>query len=185
MIGSRIKDALILYENGSTEGAFICILIAVAATARKRYSRKEYPNDSEVFKKFLLDEMGTITGGPDSGVAFYCDGKYSVALEHIIYKILRCSLVHEGYSPQELRFTEPVIENGKTFNHLDLETDVIGLPTGWIWNLARVVISAPENHGEFNIVLPEKYPHDAGIKLTYPDNDPARSGVPGIENIKD
>jgi len=178
MIRDRIEDALILWKSNRIEGAFVSILIAVAATAKKRYSRKKF-KDNEIYKKFLLDEMGSITGGPSQNVKFYHNGKYKVPLENIIYNILRCELIHEGATPQTIHFEEPILDNRKIYNTLKLY-DPIGFPIGWIWNLARIVINAPENADEFRnvkIQIPIEYPNNAGIMVSYPEDDPKRTGI--------
>jgi hypothetical protein len=183
MIYERIKDALILWNEKSIDGACISILIAVAATARKRYPRSILKKDKDAYQKFILDEMGIITGGPDKGVKFYFNGNYKVPLERILYEFLRCKLIHEGALPTEFDFTEPVIENGKKYNVLNLHGLVVGIPIGWIWNLARATVKAPENKEEFigqKIVFPSDYPENAGLKLDYPDEDPARTGIDNI-----
>ena len=51
-IRNRIDDALILWENGREEGAFLSALIAVAATARLSYPKMK---DRECFEQFLRD----------------------------------------------------------------------------------------------------------------------------------
>jgi hypothetical protein len=183
MILNRIKDSIILWKEKSIDGACISILIAAAATTRKRYPKNIIKYDRDAYQKFILDEMGTITGGPSSEVKFYFNGRYKVPLEEILYEFLRCNLVHEARLPIEFNFTEPVTENGDKYNVLSLHDPVIGIPIGWIWNLARAIVKAPENDKEFighNIIFPNEYPADAGLKLDYPDEDPARTGIDNI-----
>jgi hypothetical protein len=145
-IKNRIEDAKLLWAAGRKEGAFIMVLISVAATSRKRYP-KPMP-DPEAFKKFILDEMGTITGGPKYNVAFPFKGNDKTPLENILYHHLRCQLVHEGAMPESIVFTPPKIEKGKVFNVLRL-TDPLGFPEGWVINLSRAVQEAPENSDIF------------------------------------
>lgn len=158
-VRERIEDAKALWETGRKEGAFIQILIAAAATARKRYpkpppktplipGRRPQPGepapDNVAFRTFILDEMDKITGGMKYNVAFPFQGSDKVPLEHILYNQLRCHLLHEGETPKSIVFTEPVIENGKSYSVLKL-TDPLGFPEYWLWNLARAVAQAPEN----------------------------------------
>ena len=56
-IRNRLEDARVLSANGRQEGAFASVLIAAAATSRKRYNRKVW-DDGEAFKNFIYDEMG-------------------------------------------------------------------------------------------------------------------------------
>lgn len=187
-VRERIYDAKILWEAGRLEGAVIQILIAFAATVRKRYPKKSY-HDNVAMKAFILEDIVKITNGPRENVAFYHDGKY-MSLESFLYTIIRCKLVHEGCLPDTMVFTLPEkgdgIPKGKApdgnpydcllMNHLKLE-DVTGFPIGWIWNLIRVVAEAPENKNDFEdckYPLPDGYSINAGIALTYPDEHPER-----------
>ena len=61
-VRDRLEDARILTAAGRKQGAFIQVLIAAAATSRKRYPKNEW-DDSESFRNFIYDEMGVITGG--------------------------------------------------------------------------------------------------------------------------
>ena len=140
-IKNRLEDAQLLWSAGHKEGAFVMVLIAVAATARKRYPKPK--PDNEAFKSFVVDEMGTITGGPKYGVRFPFKGK-DTPLAIILYHHLRCQLVHEGEIPESIVFTKPEFKDGKMYNILHL-VDPLGFPEGWICNLAKAVREAPEN----------------------------------------
>ncbi len=164
-IRDRIEDAKLLWNAGRKEGAFLQILIAVAATARKRYPKPpkgvkgvpnsqrpmpgEYANDATSFKTFILDEMEKITGGPKYNVAIPFQGNARTPLEDILYSHLRCHMIHEGETPPTITFTEPIVDNGKSYSTLKL-SDPLGFPEFWMWNLARVVAQAPENCALFD-----------------------------------
>ena len=141
-IRDRLEDARMLSALGRREGAFIHVLIAAAATSRRRYPKKKWV-DGEAFKNFIYDEMGIITGGPKYAVAFPFQGKQT-PLEDILYHHLRCQLVHEGEMPGSIVFTEPVVEDGRVSHSLHLTTP-LGFPAGWIEHLATAVWLAPEN----------------------------------------
>jgi hypothetical protein len=181
MLRNRIDDAVFLASHGRTSGSLLSVLVAVAATARKRYPKSRY-SDREAFEGFITDEMSKITGGAQRGVKFYYNGVYDVPLEQVLYKIIRCQLVHEGYLPDELSFSMPVEEGGKAYNVLGLY-DPIEIPIGWIWNLAAAVMEAPENADEFavgHVQLPSYYRKNATIKAEVPKEGPARLGVKGL-----
>lgn len=160
-VRDRIDDALLLWKNGRRDGAFISILIAAAATARKRYPKPkrgekatkprpspgEPASDSVAFKTFILDEMDKITGGPKYNVIFPFQGK-DTPFEDILYAYLRCELLHEGKTPATVRFTEPQIRDGKSYSVVELR-DPLGIPIFWLWNLARAVAQAKENRPLF------------------------------------
>jgi len=187
-VRARIEDAKCLWAAEHQEGAVILVLIAVAATVRKRYARPM--SDKEAYKRFIHDELEKITNGPTQNVAFYFRKEHHRSIEDLIYTFIRCELVHEGSLPEDIQFTQPVLGDGKPrghspdgtpydgrlFNNLVL-ADVLGFPIGWIWNLIRVVAEAPENHSEFPdgvYPVPEKYSVRAGFSLEYPDEHPDR-----------
>ncbi|MEX2306143.1 MAG: hypothetical protein WD738_01025 [Pirellulales bacterium] len=141
-IRQRLEDARTLSAAGSQDGALIQVLIAAAATSRKRYARGKY-SDGDSFKNFIYDEMGVITGGPKYDVAFPFQGE-KTPLEDILYVHLRNQLVHEGEMPETIVFTEPAFKDGVIHHTLHLGSP-LGFPAGWIEHLATAVWLAPEN----------------------------------------
>lgn len=138
----RLEDARVLFSAGRQQGAFVAVLVAAAATARKRYPSDEW-DDSEAFRNFIYDEMGVITGGPKYGVAFPFQRRLTL-LEDLLYYHLRCQLVHEGSMPETIVFKDPVLVQGKSCNAMHLGSP-LGFPVGWIDRLATAVWLAPEN----------------------------------------
>jgi hypothetical protein len=49
----RVEDAMLLSENGRRDGAFLVALIAVAATARRRFPARTLVGDREAFAGFV------------------------------------------------------------------------------------------------------------------------------------
>lgn len=141
-IRKRLEDARALSLDGSQDGAFTMVLIAAAATSRKRYPHPKY-KDNEAFKNFIYDEMGVITEGAKYGVKLPFMGK-DTPLENILYKHLRCQLVHEGELPESIIFTEPAYQGGEVHHTLSLGTP-LGFPAGWVEHIATAVWLAPEN----------------------------------------
>ncbi len=106
-IQARIEDAGVLADNGRLEGALLLLLVAVAATSRKRYPAKPRKNkpkpskpgqpltDREAFTKFLKDEPERwhLTKGQDTFVSFRGSAH---PIEEFLYEYLPCNLVHEG-----------------------------------------------------------------------------------------
>lgn len=141
-IRSRLEDATILFSAGRREGAFVQVLVAAAATSRKRYKQDEW-DDAESFKNFIYDELGVITNGMKYNVAFPFLGR-DTPLEDIFYHHLRCQLVHEGVMPETISFTETREEHGKKCSVLKLENP-FGFPITWVETLATAIWLAPEN----------------------------------------
>lgn len=163
-VRTRIDDAKFLSDDGRKEGAFTQILLAFAATARKRYpqyvpgqrqntSKEHRPlpgepaHDNIGFKSFVLDELDKITGGPKYNVVLPFKGK-NVPFEAILYEHVRNAAFHESSTPN-VSFTERVFSHGQLQNVLRLN-DPIGIPEMWFWNMARVVALAPENRPLFD-----------------------------------
>ena len=122
-VQARVEDAGMLADNGRYEGAMLLLLIAVAATSRKRYPRgmlsKKYPkkkmSDGEAFTTFLKDEMRRLVKEHDDFIVY--DGEKK-PVEEFLYKYLRNQLVHEGRTPIDLY----PMRNGDVLT-IDYQTD--------------------------------------------------------------
>lgn len=99
-IEDRLRDAELLQQHDHYEGALLSTLVAVAALARRRY-----PNagDREGFQKLLKTFH-------DWTIEVEFRGS-PVDTDHLLYKWMRCQLVHEAALPPDLRidhgFTVP------------------------------------------------------------------------------
>lgn len=106
-VQARVEDAGVLAENGRYEGALLMLLIAVAATSRKRYPKdtpskknpKNNMSDHEAFTTFLRDEIWLLVKEHSDFVVY--EGKQR-PIEEFLYQYLRCHLVHEGRTPVDL-----------------------------------------------------------------------------------
>jgi hypothetical protein len=141
-IRSRIEDALILYQSGRYEGAFLNALVAVAATARL-----EDPNrtmrDGECFEAFLDNQRRGI-------IKIEFRGELNT-VPHIFYKWFRCELVHEGGLPFDVQFIdtdEMSIRAGGAPEY------VLKISRGWFKWLVNSVVAAPCNAHKFADKLP-------------------------------
>lgn len=152
-IRARLEEARVLARAELREGSFILVLIAAAATSRKRYADHKW-DDSEAFKNFIYDELGVITNAFKYNVKFPFQGR-DTPLEDIFYSHLRCHLVHEGAMPRSVIFTEPFKENGKTLGTVVLK-DPFGFPIAWVENLATAVWLSPENDDLWQDELKER-----------------------------
>jgi hypothetical protein len=92
----RVDDALVLWNGGRREGAFLIALIAVAARAR-RDSPPPIP-DRESFERFIRAHFSV-------RISVEFRGQLE-PLERIFYKWLRCELVHDGGLPVDVSFTK-------------------------------------------------------------------------------
>ncbi|MDH4240222.1 MAG: YhcH/YjgK/YiaL family protein [Phycisphaerae bacterium] len=138
-IRARLQDAEILYRNGRKEGALLSVLVAVAATSKKRYPKVK--SDKEAFIKFAGEEMFKITGGIRKYRLKFRNE--IITLEDLLYKFVRCELAHEGNIPEDIVFEE-------NYDQRYVVTDrQIILPYRLLKGLALAVIEAPENKDLF------------------------------------
>jgi len=148
-IKSRVEDAIVMWNAGRKEGAWVFALIAAAATSRKRYPRPI--KDNESFKAFIQDiTMTLVYGKPASEkrpMVIFGDKP----LADIIYQDMRCKLLHEG----EIEGTV-VLDACKLVDGSMTGTMRVGgngkpheFPDFWAINLLKAVREAPENRDQF------------------------------------
>jgi hypothetical protein len=133
-IRDRIDDALLLWENGRHEGALLCALVALAATARKRYPKL---GDREGFERFFSEARRVVIGVEYRGEC-HC-------IEHVLYKWLRCQLVHEAGLPLDLKLMEEDEPNTMSVRAGGAPEYVLKIGHGWFGEIVRSVVNAPEN----------------------------------------
>jgi hypothetical protein len=153
-VQARIEDAGLLADNGRYEGALLMLLVAVAATSRKRYPRgtpsKKHPSkkmgDREAFQTFVRDEVWRLVKEYKDFVVFR--GKQR-PIEEFLYEFLRNELIHEGGTPVDLH---PLHDGAVlTINYAD--GSGISFTPLLLTRLNDVVWRAPEN--SYAAVKPE------------------------------
>lgn len=174
-IKQQIEDAHFLAANNRHLGALIVLMLAIAATSRRRFPKGtnslENPSktmgDREAFTLFLggrirhllfggygADEVG------NSGILVSFKGK-QLDLAYILYKYYRCELVHEGELPQDIEFKPSTDQNNSGVSITS--GDKMVLDYGWINLLISVVELAPCNSREFGfkeLVAPDALDED-------------------------
>lgn len=133
-IKRRLEDAILLWKEGRQEGAFLSVLIAVAATARKRYPKAK---DRESFEQFLKDSH-TVRLSVEYRSECH-------PIEHVLYKWLRCQLVHEGGIPIDIQFMEEAKHGSMTVRAGGAPEYILKIGTGWFHHMINSVMQAPEN----------------------------------------
>lgn len=141
-IRDRVDDALLLWEYGRREGAFLCALVAFAATARRRYPKM---SDRGSFERFLADSH-------KERVSVEYRGRCH-PIETIMYKWLRCQLVHEGETPVDLKFMDEQEPGGTSVRAGGAPEYILKIGFGWFDHMFAQVCGAPENSGEFADLL--------------------------------
>lgn len=139
-VRDRVEDALILWESGRLEGAFLNALVAVAATARR-----EDPGtvgDRKCFESFLARQR------PGS-MSFEYRGECR-PIQEIFYKWLRCELVHEGAVPVDIQFMPDPEPGMLTIRAGGAPEYVLKISRGWFHEIIGYVVRSPANADLFN-----------------------------------
>ena len=153
-IRQQVDDALALAAGSRHEGALAMLLIAIGGSARKLYPSPKF-NDSDAFQWFLAERLGRILRGEpndartkESRITVPYRGR-QIDLALLLYKHLRCELVHESSLPNDVIF-KPA--NQATPQGVSIGVDENGcvvLDHGWLHILARVVSEADSNAADF------------------------------------
>ena len=149
-ISDRLADSRLLYSQGRRDGALLSVLVAVAATSRRRYPQPV--KDGDAFSQFIADEMLVVTGGAIENVNVKVPGadpeKYQdqmMPLGVCLYKFVRCQLAHEGTMPNSVEF----IEGGSDYSSIQVTESALRLSEDHMVRLGRTVEFAPENLDQF------------------------------------
>ncbi len=160
-IESRIEEAIILQQIGRFEGALTSVLIAVASTSRLRRPQGS-ASETEAFTLFLQEEHESIYGTECN-----MQGTMPIREPHnpttpartrtipnILYRYLRCTLVHEAGVPSNIGFVE------SSPNILSMSYDHTSgkfiFSTSWLERLIDVVVYSSENSVRFKEWLHHK-----------------------------
>jgi hypothetical protein len=133
-IVDRVQDAELLRDAGRREGALMSVLVAFAATARRVHPAPA--TDRDAFEGLFRDTVNLDLEVEFRGTAW--------PVETILYKWLRCELVHEGGLPVDIDFVDdgdgalPMIGGAPAHG-------VLRLGNGWYDLLLRTVVTHPVN----------------------------------------
>jgi hypothetical protein len=141
-VRDKIVDAQLLYANGRKEGALLSVLVAVAATSRKRYPLGT-KKDGDAFTSFLGEELTKVLRIGTYNVKFRSE---MITLQDLLYKFVRCNLTHEAILPNDIIF-----EKGDTMK-VSVDDNKITFSDRLIEILAQTVCNAEENKDEFKEV---------------------------------
>lgn len=156
-VRDRIEDSKLQFHGGRLEGALISVLLAVAATSRKRYPKNTTRlGDREAFVQFLIDERKKITGDQEVTIEFRGD---TLGLETFLYKFVRNCLIHEAELDDSVSF-----EYGDFLLDKRGTTDYFTFSSELILRLCFIVETAPENQGSFPDGRYDRLPEPCDLK---------------------
>jgi hypothetical protein len=140
-VRDRIEDSKLLFNAGRLEGALISVLLAAAATSRKRYPDRKTMRDRAAFEQFLTDERPKVLGGLEVNIEF---GGEMLRFESLLYRFVRSSLVHESQLEDSISFDygDFLLDKRGTTDHFTFSSELV-------IRLAFAVETAPENKGLF------------------------------------
>lgn len=95
-IADRLADADLLWRCGRREGALLSTLVAVGASARRAFPHIK--GDRAAFLAFMKTTHGWTITVEHRGT--------QVDIDHLLYKWLRCELVHEASLPPDVRIDD-------------------------------------------------------------------------------
>ncbi|SRR6266508_2780193 len=132
-IQARIADARILWDAGRLEGAFLNVLVAVAAASRAKYPTVK--SDREAFERFVTES---------SKVSLSVEFRGQLhPIAHILYKWLRCELIHEGAVPVDIVFMEEAEPFSMSVRVGGAPDNILKLGHGWFDHLAKAAQAVP------------------------------------------
>lgn len=135
-IQNRINDAIFLWENNHFEGAFLSVLVAVAATSRREYPKSEY-TDRQAFENFLNQ-------GVFKRISVEYRGECYPTFQ-IFYKWFRCELVHDRGLPIDIEFMPDTTPGTVSIRAGGAPDYVLKVSYGWFHSLIHAVVTAPIN----------------------------------------
>ena len=149
-VNDRIDDARVLYSQGRRHGSLLSVLIAVTATARKRFppntpSRTDPSKpmgDIEAFTTFLHDELTRLGVSLDRPLQYH--GR-ATTLEMLLYRLVRNELAPRADSQLEVQF-HPA---GGDAVEIDVVDDQLIVSDNLLDRLGRTVTQAAENASSF------------------------------------
>jgi hypothetical protein len=141
-VRTRVEDALLLWNNGRKEGAFLSALVAVAATSRRRFPDRKAVGDREAFVRFL-EAAHTVR------ISVEYRGE-CLPVEQIFYKWFRCQLVHEGGLPVDIEFMPDSVPGTVSVRAGGAPEYLLKVSDGWFDHMVGAVALAPENADELS-----------------------------------
>jgi hypothetical protein len=171
----QVDDAVFLMKNERYLGALTNLMLAVAASSRKTYPKKEtksfkFPNDTmrdnEAFKVFVSSSIRKMLFGDysdakseNTGISVnFREKQYD--LSEILYKFYRCELVHEGGLPTDVLFSPPNNDHSGLSFSISRDNNSFVLDHNLLNILLEIVINARCNKNIFNVKNNDIFPVD-------------------------
>lgn len=144
-IAARIQECTAKLALGDAENAFIQLAIAIDGTAKLLYPGKK---TSERCKNFLKDSLPFILWSLSNGtpakttrfsfeISSSSESSAHIEFEDLVYKVMRCSLLHEGELSEQVEFVNA--------SYIGTLNGKIQFPLALLGSLLFAVIASPVN----------------------------------------
>jgi hypothetical protein len=137
-IRKRVEDAELLWHAGQAEGSLLMALVAVSATARRKYPDRK---DGDGFEQLLLDVRRWRLSLEFRGS--------QVPIERLLWKWFRCELVHEAGLPVDIRLMPIGPRGGLSARAGGAPSYELQLSEAWLHHLLDIVVYEPVNRDLF------------------------------------
>lgn len=130
-IRRNVEDAKFLWKAGRRESAMLLAVVVLAATARKEQPEAR---DREAFEALAKRIR------PYSLSIHYRGGMRSI--QEILYKWLRCVLVHEADWPADINFIPNPAPGQSTVRAAGGDENILQLSENWFDDIVHIVITS-------------------------------------------
>jgi hypothetical protein len=139
-IHRRVEDANVLWRLDRREGAFILALVAVGAAARRAHPAL---HDQAAFETYLLSQRSWRISVEYRGE--------QIPVETVLYKLLRCQLVHEAGMAADLEFLDGVPDDDLVLRAGGAPEHVLKVSPGWFQHLIECALAMPQWRSLFGL----------------------------------
>lgn len=127
----RLEDAQLLWQLGRRESAFILALVSVSAAARLTAPGL---GDRAAFEAFLASRTRI-------RLSLEYQGQL-LTMESILYKLLRCQLIHEAGMASDVEFMDHPNDQDLIARAGGAPEYILQLSPGWFHHLTRCALEA-------------------------------------------
>ena len=143
-IKRAVQDSIRYFQEKNFHAAMTSACIALDATGKKEFETSSQERCKQLIQANMdiithVGFFGVISAVPGAKISLMCPGNNNTQnlIEDILYKSIRCNLIHEASLPAGVEFTEKLLY-GK-------QSDIFYIPVTLILALLLVVIGSPSN----------------------------------------
>ena len=123
-VDERVEDALILWDHGRREGAFLLAILAVIVRARQVHPEGR---EADAFRRYIESLLGPRLSVEYRGAQW--------PIERLFYTWFRCEIVHRGGLPVDIRFMDGEEADALTVRAGGAPEYVVLVSPAWFYQL--------------------------------------------------